>query len=249
MKTCPNCNTEFSLNTSAQAKSKKWCSKKCYKLDAAKRRRKTKRLSESSTNCFFCFIEIDQNATGRPKKYCSDLCRRSNDLFIDKQTRAIKKVIQCQNCKKDFLIGQLDKKQKFCSASCRALFSKGPENLTLTCLFCLKFFERPNIKGTKPTACMECRTSGPARRYQGYRKHNQLIFNRDKGRCQICFTAVNFEAEYNNRFAPTLDHIIPKALNGSHEPNNLRLAHRWCNSVRRHDYSPHGDIQFNRMVS
>jgi hypothetical protein len=35
-------------------------------------------------------------------------------------------------------------------------------------------------------------------------------------------------------WAPSLDHIEPQswALIPDHSPANLRLAHRWCNSVR-----------------
>ena len=58
------------------------------------------------------------------------------------------------------------------------------------------------------------------------------IYERDNGVCQICFDAVDFGAEYMDSLAPTLDHILPRALGGGDEPLNLRLAHRFCNCSR-----------------
>jgi 5-methylcytosine-specific restriction endonuclease McrA len=46
---------------------------------------------------------------------------------------------------------------------------------------------------------------------------------RDQGRCGICGLAVPVDQE-------SLDHIVPLALGGTHEPANVQLAHRVCNS-------------------
>lgn len=49
------------------------------------------------------------------------------------------------------------------------------------------------------------------------------IRTRDEGLCGICGLAVPVEQQ-------SLDHIMPLALGGTHEPANVQLAHRVCNS-------------------
>lgn len=48
------------------------------------------------------------------------------------------------------------------------------------------------------------------------------IHERDRGICQLCGHPVAL-AEMS------LDHIVPMALNGTHEPSNVQTAHRNCN--------------------
>ena len=58
------------------------------------------------------------------------------------------------------------------------------------------------------------------------------IYDRDGWTCGICLEPVSRTAPPNDPWAPTLDHVLPRALGGSDELDNLRLAHRWCNTVR-----------------
>lgn len=74
----------------------------------------------------------------------------------------------------------------------------------------------------------ECKSGIP-----GYAGKREFIERRDSGVCQICLTPVDFDAHWLSDWAPTLDHILPRSHGGSHEVENLRLAHRWCNSARR----------------
>jgi len=37
---------------------------------------------------------------------------------------------------------------------------------------------------------------------------------------------------YPDLFRASVDHIVPYAIGGSHEPDNLQLAHLWCNLVK-----------------
>jgi hypothetical protein len=60
----------------------------------------------------------------------------------------------------------------------------------------------------------------------------QYIFERDGWRCQICKRKVRRDVDVSHRLAPTLDHIIPLADGGTHEPSNVQCAHFRCNSVK-----------------
>ena len=61
----------------------------------------------------------------------------------------------------------------------------------------------------------------------------EAVFERDGWLCGICGESVRREDA-------TLDHIVPIARGGTHEPSNVRLAHGLCNSRRgaRLDDSP-----------
>lgn len=55
------------------------------------------------------------------------------------------------------------------------------------------------------------------------------IYERDHWVCQICNKKVDRRIKYPNRMSPSLDHIMPLALHGTHERKNVQLAHLGCN--------------------
>ena len=57
-------------------------------------------------------------------------------------------------------------------------------------------------------------------------------FERDKWTCQLCGKRVHRSRKVPHPMAPTLDHIIPLALGGTHEPANCQTAHFKCNSSK-----------------
>jgi len=59
------------------------------------------------------------------------------------------------------------------------------------------------------------------------------IFMRDGWKCQICGGMVLKRAVVPHPMAPTIDHIIPLAEGGTHEPKNVQCAHFICNSKKR----------------
>lgn len=58
------------------------------------------------------------------------------------------------------------------------------------------------------------------------------IYVRDSWSCHLCYGRVDVSVPPMNGRYPTLDHVVPKSLGGSDDPDNLRTAHRWCNSAR-----------------
>jgi hypothetical protein len=60
-----------------------------------------------------------------------------------------------------------------------------------------------------------------------------MVYERDEGICQICLEPVDMAAARGTNWSPTLDHIVCTAWGEpDNSPDNLRLAHHWCNSVR-----------------
>ena len=56
------------------------------------------------------------------------------------------------------------------------------------------------------------------------------IFRRDGWACQICGKKVNPDLRYPHLKCATIDHVLPLANGGTHEPRNVQLAHLICNS-------------------
>ena len=62
-----------------------------------------------------------------------------------------------------------------------------------------------------------------------YRKR---VFERDRWRCHICRKKTNKDAVVPHPQAPTIDHLIPLASGGTHEPANVATACFKCNHTK-----------------
>jgi 5-methylcytosine-specific restriction endonuclease McrA len=60
------------------------------------------------------------------------------------------------------------------------------------------------------------------------------IFKRDRLICHICGKKTDPRKSAPHPKAPTIDHVIPLARGGTHEPSNVRLACRSCNCGKAH---------------
>ena len=58
----------------------------------------------------------------------------------------------------------------------------------------------------------------------------ELIWERDEGLCGICLDPIDLSLEWPHRRSLTLDHVVALADGGTHEPDNVQLAHAACNS-------------------
>lgn len=68
--------------------------------------------------------------------------------------------------------------------------------------------------------------------------YRKKIYTRDGWICQLCLESVDPTLKFPEYLSPTLDHVIPLAKGGTHEPANVQLAHFICNSRKsdRMDY-------------
>lgn len=62
----------------------------------------------------------------------------------------------------------------------------------------------------------------------------QAIFERDGWTCQICQRPLDRTTKVPDLWAPTIDHIVPLARGGTHEPRNCQAAHFSCNARKGH---------------
>lgn len=78
------------------------------------------------------------------------------------------------------------------------------------------------------------------KKYRGGREHLTWRSIYGDGICYLCGEPVDPAncAWINGAFVtgwryPTLDHVVPILRGGKHEADNVRLAHKWCNTVKR----------------
>lgn len=58
------------------------------------------------------------------------------------------------------------------------------------------------------------------------------VFERDGWVCQICMERVDRRCKVPHPRSAVLDHIVPLAQGGTHEPRNVQCAHFLCNSLK-----------------
>jgi hypothetical protein len=90
----------------------------------------------------------------------------------------------------------------------------------------------------KTRYCSPACGRGAGKRRRGYfspsPRARRAIYERDGWVCQLCFEPVDRDLHPSAAWAASLDHIRCQSWDEKpdHSPSNLRLAHRWCNSVR-----------------
>ena len=118
-----------------------------------------------------------------------------------------------------------------------------PATRTIRCELCQEDFVVPYWKATRK-ACDECRAERDrekrrAAKHRRRAKKRQAyvadvspsrIYRRDDWRCHLCGEKVRRNKAAPHPLAPTIDHVIPLAAGGTHEPANCATAHFVCNA-------------------
>jgi hypothetical protein len=55
---------------------------------------------------------------------------------------------------------------------------------------------------------------------------------RDGATCHLCRRKVDMSISGKAKWGPTIDHLVPVSKGGTNDPENLALAHRYCNTAR-----------------
>lgn len=108
------------------------------------------------------------------------------------------------------------------------------------CLVCGAGFVSPFADVTCSPACKAARRYARESARPNYQWGDRAelarvrpeVYRRDGLVCQICLEPCDPNAESSSDWYPSLDHIVPRSKGGSHNLENLRTAHRWCNAVR-----------------
>ena len=237
-RTCPVCTERMPEGSSARAL---YCSPKCQKwagnhlgkricsLDGCNRPHRARGLCSPHYNerlavgwhvkrevpCAACGVLVmkDSSSSRARRPVCSDRCRAfltwgkwpaSKDLVPAPWiAKKTRPVVEFRSLKRVFIQG--------------------------ACGRCGEQFMAVNpLGGTTSRFCCARRKFSPPR------SQRSRIYERDGWVCQLCMEPVNPLLDVADNWSATLDHIVPQSRQviPDHSDENLRLAHRWCNSVR-----------------
>ena len=227
---CEECGVTFNQKISGQ----KFCSNRC-------RGRHNKRNNGPERKCFYCEKAFNSY---RDKKYCSNKCHESHVSSIrtmkqiekdaQRKDKEVTKLVNClhnilartktcSHCKKEFILQKNVSGHKYCSDECKA---EG-----------YRIIRRKHKRKNRLNKDKRWTTNGK----MDYSITLDKLHKRDEGICYLC----NEPTDYNdfvitdtNAFIagnnyPSIDHVLPIAKGGLHSWDNIKLAHRICNSIKR----------------
>lgn len=190
--------------------------------------------------------ECDKELTGRQRVCCSERCRHLK----------YRKSRKCERCGSPTRTDA-----RFCSKQCGGVHRRKPPKPKIErqkkrqhwpqskvrlplCVVCGERFATPTTAMTCSAECREVkrlddrRAEKQARRARQKdafvaRVYRRKVYERDGWTCQLCNAEVDRTARAPAPLAPTIDHIVPLARGGTHEPANVQTAHFICNSRKR----------------
>lgn len=130
------------------------------------------------------------------------------------------------------------KGREVCSARCQQLLSRNggiaPESFK-QCARCTTIIDLSvrHPSGRKRRADIKVCDSCHKAKYTRHRVSVTELADRDGTDCKICREPVDMSRVFPDMFRASVDHILPYASGGSHDPENLQLSHLWCNLVKQ----------------
>lgn len=110
------------------------------------------------------------------------------------------------------------------------------------CAWCERTFvhNQPAVRFCGARCSRSYHKARRGRRFVVSTTRRRRLYERDGWQCQLCLDPVDPDLPVSDPWSATLDHIEPQshALIPDHSDSNLRLAHRWCNSVRQDGTGP-----------
>lgn len=145
-------------------------------------------------------------------------------MCVKRRNRAphnVQKSYTCEHCGVEFMSG---KRSHYCPKH------RGPANRRVyvpRVCSCGYVFPKRHVK------CPVCNPPKSSKRWKITDTRRLAIYERDGWTCWLCGLPVDGDDDpKSGRFYPTLDHVIPRCDGGDHSDENLRCAHRSCNSSR-----------------
>lgn len=178
--------------------------------------------------CKICGYRFKINATCVRKGHLLE-CPKCRTYKEDRQ-REINKLLKIQQKS----IEDITKEKKKIISDIYKYFKKN----TIYIVKCKYCGEEMFIRNRKKEMCYKCSSK---RKYRNHsNKSLKELYEKDKGICYICGGKCDYE-DYTYRdntfiagnYYPSIDHVIPLIKGGTDEWNNLKLAHRICNSLKR----------------
>lgn len=142
--------------------------------------------------------------------------------------------LPCKVCGKP--AGLRAQRREFCSAACDRLWRKhnGQRPESYECVLCgstvslLTPGKGARLRSSASRLCVPCRQQSR------FGVTVEFLASRDGVACSICGDDVDMSVRRGSGslFYPSIDHVKPRAHGGTNDPDNLALAHFWCNAVK-----------------
>lgn len=240
-RTCSNCQRVLSLESFKvdNRRPDRRCTicKECNRVRAREYWRKIgseRKRSRDDRPCQRCGTVVSVRRD-KPTKYCRTC---SSKVASEARTRAARPPSSpvafpdCEWCGRAFTVHGPGMRQRRTCGVCSSMrvFVEGP------CGWCGDRFTI--IYQTTAKYCSQrCKQAATRKRHGKFSlppQERQAIYERDGWICQLCMEPVDPDLDHANPWSATLDHIVCRSwqTNPDHSASNLRLAHRWCNSVR-----------------
>lgn len=241
-KQCEYCGGIFSVNGCKHQQDKRFCSPAC-----ASRSRRIR----TNIKCEYCGKEFYPKE--KETRYCSLSCS-SKAQAPEKKIKLMKANAEVWEAfRREKERKKKEKQQEHETRKREAYINrlKNAEQAEMnicTCEWCGEPFIA--LRGIKKYCSEKCRARaqykrGEIARRMRIKKNNidnvslEELYKRDGGICHICgkqcryedYTVVN-EIFIAGNYYPSIDHIIPLAKGGEHSYENVKLAHRICNTKR-----------------
>lgn len=179
--------------------------------------------------CDWCGVLCDKEANAsRKHRFCSYRCR---DKHRNHESKARK-----------YPVGPVERRSAGPKPRLAALVVRVPRTFVSgTCPQCGEWF---TDRQSQARFCSQKCGKNYNRRMKRWRDGHEdgvpratrlAVYLRDGGVCQLCFGPVDMTLDTNHRLGATVDHIVCQSWTEEpdHSAENLRLAHRICNSLRR----------------
>lgn len=197
---------------------------------------------KSSRPCEWCGQQFKptHSQPTRPQRFCSKSCRGEwQQSQHPKSSHVYPR--QCDGCGGWFVAR--NSRTRCCSKDCgyevwyAKSYQKQPVPESARCLRCGETFVPAvawNRYCSKLCSSADNRDRRSARKRDAYVAdvYRAEIYKRDGYRCQICGKRLAMKQKAPHPKSPTIDHVIPLSLGGTHEPANCQSAHFWCNSAK-----------------
>lgn len=211
---CKNCNKECE-RVAVRGQKPRWCSQRCKDVGSSRK---------LCTDCQVAHVRRDAVRCSA----CAGALMTSKAAAQDAERRAIRR------------LGVIERMAHAAKGT-----SSSSAKADIACVICVtRFIGVWYGVSTNRTCSKECMAerAQAARREAKHRRRalqrnayvapvsRSKVYARDGWRCHLCGVKVQRNAVAPHPQAPTIDHIIPLAAGGTHEPANVATAHFICNS-------------------
>lgn len=232
---------------------RKVCTRTCrnrrnrHQADPAKRKAQREKARPKVTrSCRYCGLQFETIVASKVSTGGRWYCNAEHFRLAMRQARS---ATPCRSCG-----APASKAAPYCGAACERKHKRWTDALRRgeraalgtsnpmpwhcgNCLLCGDYFVTWFPQGSYCSAGCTTRAAKDRRRARKRAAfvapvNRAAIFERDAWTCQLCGFPVVADAVVPDFEAPVIDHVVPLARGGTHEPSNVQCAHFLCNSYK-----------------